>query len=128
MTEKLGNPDYYEVKQPDQNTRQLILQWFSRRCSNAVPTAAFHLVMLNTYFCATANLHYKHNLIEVTLLDERGKKLPGFETVYFPAHQVREWLQKHCTAKQRKKHCLSTLREQTANRQESLDDFYTYNV
>jgi hypothetical protein len=73
IAERVRIPDNYRVKQPDQDTRQLILQWFSRRGSNALLPAAFHLVLLNTYFGATANLHYKHNyLIEVTTNEERN--------------------------------------------------------
>jgi hypothetical protein len=34
---------------------------------------------------------------------------------YFPTQQIGEWLEKNCTLKQRTKHCLSALREHTAN-------------
>jgi hypothetical protein len=54
-------------------------------------------------------------------LGGRGKELSGWEA-YFPAHEIGEWLQKNCLSKQRNKHCLSTLREQTAKIQPLQDN------
>jgi hypothetical protein len=113
---------------PDEDTRQRTHHWFSRGGANTIPSGACHLVLLNTYICDTANLHSNYNLIEVTLSGERGTEFPGFEKAYFSAHQIREWLLKNCKTKQRKKHCLSTLREQTANQEAQQDRMYSSNV
>jgi hypothetical protein len=111
MAKRLGDPEYYEVKQPDDETRQRIIQWFSGCGSGAMPTDACHLVLLNTYFGEMANLHCNNNLIEVAVLEERGTTLLGFEKAFFPAHRIREWLEKNCASHGRTKHCLSALRK-----------------
>jgi hypothetical protein len=112
---RLGNPNLYEVKQPDEGSKESIQQWFFLVGSHAIPPTACHLVLLNTYFSANANLHYNFNLIEVTILEENGTKLSGFKKAYYPAHQIREWLERHCASQGRKKHIMSTLRSGTAD-------------
>jgi hypothetical protein len=89
MAKRLGNPDLYEVKQPDEGTNESIQQWFSSAGCIAIPPTACHLVLLKTYFSANENLHYNINLIEVTILEENGLKLSGWEKAYYPAHQIR---------------------------------------
>jgi hypothetical protein len=103
MAKRLGNPLYYEVKQPDEEASRRIQEWFS--LSNFIPSDAWYLVLLDTYYCAMANPLFSHNWIEVTVLGKLGKELSGWEKAYFPAHQNGEWVEK----------MLSTLREQTAN-------------
>jgi hypothetical protein len=51
--------------------------------SMLLPADAFHLVLRNSYYCAVANLHFPHNLIEVTVLKERKVELPGWVQAYF---------------------------------------------
>jgi hypothetical protein len=128
MATRLGNPHIYEVEQPDNETRKRINQWFSNGGSNDLPTNAQHLVLLNTHFCATAKLHFNHNLVAVSVLEKRGRELSGWELAYLPAHKVREWLEKHCAERQRKKHCLSVLRKQMVSQQLSLNNIYVYDV
>jgi hypothetical protein len=42
------------------------------------------------YFSSNENLLYNFNLIEVTILEENGTKLAGWEKAYYPAQQIRE--------------------------------------
>jgi hypothetical protein len=58
----------------------------------------------------------------VTVLGDRGKELTGWKKAYFTAHEIGKWLQKNYMSKQRNKHCLSILREQTAKIQLSQDN------
>jgi hypothetical protein len=128
MAARLGNPAYYEVKQPDDETRERIVEWISRGGSNAVPSDAWHLVLLNIYFSTMENVTVMYNWIEVTVLGKRGVLLEGWETAYFPAHEIGTWLEKNCASRQRKKHCLSALRKQTAIHhlsQESMHGHYS---
>jgi hypothetical protein len=53
--------------------------------------------------------------IEATVLKEQGRELFGWEKAYFHAHDIRDWLKKYCTNPQRKRHYLSSLRQQTLN-------------
>jgi hypothetical protein len=58
MSSKLGNPDLYEVNQPDVDTRQRISPMVFRDgsrgiVSNGIPSDACHLVLFNTYHCVT---------------------------------------------------------------------------
>jgi hypothetical protein len=115
IRQKTWKSELYEVKQPVEGTKESIQQWFSRVGSHAIPPTACHLVLLNTSFSANENLHYNFNLIEVTILEENGTKLSGFEKAYYPAHQNREWLERHCASQARKKHLMSTLRSRTAD-------------
>jgi hypothetical protein len=110
MAEKLGNPMYYDVKHPNDETRKYIRQWFSRGGPHKIPSDGLHLVLWNTYFSSTDNLVSSKNLIEVTVLGKGGIELSGWGNVYFPAHEIREWLIKNCSMAQRKKHVLSNLR------------------
>jgi hypothetical protein len=102
IAKRLGNPDLYELKQQDEGTKESIQQWFSNVGCHAIPSTACHLVLLNTYFSANENLHYNFTLIEVTILEENGTKLSGWEKVYCPAHQIRECLERHCASQGRK--------------------------
>jgi hypothetical protein len=115
LSVQLGNPKYYDVKQADEDTTNVIWQWLSNCGSNAVPFRAYHLVLLNTYYSGIANQHYINNLIEVAVLEERGKIMQGWERAYYRAHQISEWLQKYCDGSHRTKHCLSTLRKVASN-------------
>jgi hypothetical protein len=56
---------------------------------------AWHVLLLNTYYSATANQPVSNNLIVVVVLDERGKNMSGWETPYYPAQQIWEWLEEH---------------------------------
>jgi hypothetical protein len=122
MAKTLGNPLYYEVKQPDEEASWRIHEWFSNGRSTAIPAGARHLVLLDIYYCGMERPVFKYNWIEVTVLGDRGKELSGWKKAYFTAHEIGEWLQTNCTSKQRNKHCLSTLREQTAKIQLSQDN------
>jgi hypothetical protein len=62
--------------------------------------------------------------MEVTVLEEQGRELLGWEKAYVPAQQIREWLEKYCASQGRKKHCLSALRKQKENQLMSLDNIY----
>jgi hypothetical protein len=115
MTERLGNTYFYEVKEPDEQTKQRTQQWLSSGVSNALPSEACHLVLLNTFCFGKENVHFSYNLIEVTVLKEQGTELFGWEKAYFHAHDIRDWLKKYCTNPQRKRHYLSSLRQQTQN-------------
>jgi hypothetical protein len=133
IASRIGDPECFVVHQPDEHTSRHIHECLFRGgsidlLSMLLPADAFHLVLWNTYYCAVANLHFRHNLIEVPLLNERGVELSGWEQAYFPAHQIREWLEKHCAAKQRNRPCLSALQKKTANHQLSLDTMYNYNI
>jgi hypothetical protein len=133
IASRIGDPECFEVHRPDEHTRQHIHEWFCRGGSNdalsmLLPADAFHLVLQKSYYCAVANLHFRHNLIEVTVLKERGVELPGWEKAYFPAYQIRVWLEKNCSANQRKRHCLSALKKKTANHQLYQDNMYNYNI
>jgi hypothetical protein len=57
------------------------------------------------------------NLIEVSLMEENGTKLAGWENAFYPAHQIREWLERHCASQGRKKHVMSTLQSRMADEQ-----------
>jgi hypothetical protein len=91
--QKTWKSELYEVKQPDEGAEESIQQWFSRVGSHAIPPTACHLVLLNTYFSASENLHSNFNLIEVTILEENGTKLSGFEKAYYAVHPIQEWLE-----------------------------------
>jgi hypothetical protein len=101
LAKKLGNPAYYEVEHPEEETKRRIYQWFSHGVSNSIPADAWHLVLLDTYYCAMPNPLFIHNWIEVTVLGKRGKELSGWEKTYFPAQQIGERLEKNCAVKQR---------------------------
>jgi hypothetical protein len=116
-----GNQLYYEVDKLDDEARERIDQWFSRDSTRAIPIEACHLVLLHTYKYATetANQESSDNIIAVAVLGERGKELTGWENAYFSAQQIQGWLTKHCSTKQKKKHCLSKLRKQITTGQRS---------
>jgi hypothetical protein len=75
MAGRLGNPEYFEVKQPDDATRQLIQEHLRRTGSNVIPSDACHLGLLNTYCSQTEHQHVNFNWIEVSVLGQRGKEL-----------------------------------------------------
>jgi hypothetical protein len=46
----------------------------------------------------------------------RSPEFSGWEKkAYFTANQIPEWLEKHCAAKQRKRHCLSATAKEDGN-------------
>jgi hypothetical protein len=94
-----GNPAYYEAKQPEEEAKRRIYLWFSHGGSNSISADAWHLVLLDTYYCAMANPLFSHNWIEVRVLGKRGNQLSGWEKAYFPAHLIGEWLEKNCVSK-----------------------------
>jgi hypothetical protein len=60
------------------DTRKRINQWYFRdgsggKVSNEIPAGVCHSVLLDTYYCATPNQHFCHNLIAVTVLEEGGR-------------------------------------------------------
>jgi hypothetical protein len=109
MTTKLGNPLYFEVKQLDDETKRLIHQSTVSGVSNAVPEHAWHLVLVNTYFGPIPDQPHEYNVVEVTVLGQGGRQLPGLERVCFPVYSVKNWMRKHCGVTGRKKHILSAL-------------------
>jgi hypothetical protein len=42
------------------------------------------------------NQQFEYNVVEVAVLEERGKQLSGYENAYFPVYRIQEWLKK-CT-------------------------------
>jgi hypothetical protein len=122
MAKRLGKPLYYEVKQPDEEESRWIHKWLSNGRSTAISAGARLLVVLDTNYCGMERLVFKYTWIEVTVLGDRGKELLGSEKAYFIAPEIGDWLQKNCLSQQRNKHCLSTLREQTAKIQLSKDN------
>jgi hypothetical protein len=115
MAGRLGNPEYFEVKQTSNVTRLAIQQHLSQGSSIAIPLEACHLVLLNTYCLQTENKRSNFNWIEVAVLGQRGKELPGWERAYFPDYQIGNWLRKHCASPGRKKNVLSALRCRSAD-------------
>jgi hypothetical protein len=85
LAKRLGNPAYYEVKQPDEETKRRIYRWFSLGVSNSLTAYAWHLALLDTYYSAMPNPLFIHNWIEVTALGKRGKELSEWEKAYLPA-------------------------------------------
>jgi hypothetical protein len=96
MAARLGNPAYYEVRPPDEETGRRIVEWTSRGGSKAVPSGAWHLVLLNIYFSEMENNtgNNNHNWIEVTVLGKGGNILTGWEMAYFPPHEIGVWLER----------------------------------
>lgn len=105
LVSRLGNPLYFVVNQPDEAIEQNIVPGKS----NEIPPEAFHLVLLNTYFCQIPNQPCKYNVLEINVLGSGGGEMPGYERTYFPVHRVQSWITKHCKLKGRKKHVLSAL-------------------
>ena len=108
MSARLGNPAYYEVIQPNEETTHLMEQHLVN--SNSIPKLAWHLVLLNTYFSLIPDQSFQYNVVEVTVLEKGGSQLSGYERAFFPVHRVQSWMDKHCSMTKRKKHLLSTLR------------------
>jgi hypothetical protein len=48
-----------------------------------IPKDTRHLMLLNCYFCAMENQLFQYNVVEVTILEERGNELSGYENAYF---------------------------------------------
>jgi hypothetical protein len=46
-----------------------------------------------SYYTTKMDHHFSNNLIAVAVLKERGTNMSGLETTYYPAQQIREWLQ-----------------------------------
>lgn len=115
MSARLGNPAYYEVIQPNEETTHLMEQHMVN--SNSIPKLAWHLVLLNTYFSLIPDQSFQYNVVEVTVLEKGGSQLSGYERAFFPVHRVQSWMDKHCSMTKRKKHLLSTLRSRKGDEQ-----------
>jgi hypothetical protein len=121
MAAKLGDPFFYEVRQSDEETTQLMNQWVLDGNSKDIPKDAWHLILINTYFGPIPNESSQRNIIEVTILAEGGRELSGYEKAFFPVHRIHNWMIKHCTMRHQKKHVLSTLRCGTAMKRGAKD-------
>jgi hypothetical protein len=101
MTSKLGDPDYFVVSHSDMDTRKWITQWYFRDgsggiASNEIPVGACHLVWSDTYYFATPDQHFCHNLIAETVLKEGGRK-----NAFCATHQIADWLKRLCALRQK---------------------------
>jgi hypothetical protein len=67
--------------------------------------------LLFRYFSAMENQQFEYNVVEMVLLEERGKDLSGSENAYFPVYRIQEWLKEHCCKLKRSKHVMSMLPE-----------------
>jgi hypothetical protein len=52
--------------------------WVENIISDGIPKNAWHLVLLNCYFSAMENQQLEYNVVEVAVLEERGKELSGY--------------------------------------------------
>jgi hypothetical protein len=131
LAASVGNPLYYEVKKPDSETKQSIMSWIEKGNLYDIPCHAHHLVLLNCYFCARENQPWYFNLVQVTVLEEGGKELSGYQIAFFPVYKIQEWLTKQCVRQGRNnKHVLSTLRPKHTSNHPFLpdDDMYNYSI
>jgi hypothetical protein len=93
MAAGFGNPMLYEVNQPDDERKQMTRKGFEKI---EIPKIARHLVLLNLYFCGMENQLFQYNVVEVTVLEERGTELFGYENAHFPVYRIQEWLKENC--------------------------------
>jgi hypothetical protein len=114
------------VKKRDDETKQRIMQWFQNNSLEEIPKDAWHLVLLNSYYCAKENPERSSNLVEVTVLAERGVEMSGYQTAYFPLYRIQQWLKENCCEHERKRHVLSRLQSQTGRI--LRNDMYTYSL
>jgi hypothetical protein len=115
MAARLGNPLYFHVKQPNEDTRHQIDKWFAGENSKEIPQDAWHLVLVDRYFGTIPDQPFQYNIIEVTVFGQRGWQLSGYERACFPVHKVQSWMTKHCAVTRRKKHVLSALESRMAD-------------
>jgi hypothetical protein len=112
MAAGLGNPMLCKEKQPDEERKQMIKNWFEKTDSDEVPNNARHLVLWNCYFCAMENQMFQFNVVEVSVLEERGAEISGYEKAYFPVYRIQEWLKDNCCKQKRRRHVMSKLRRE----------------
>ena len=121
----MGNPMLYEVKKPDDDTKMRIKEWFQKK-SDEIPEKAWHMVLMNCFFCGLDNTQFEYNILEVTLLEEGGTELSGYEIAYFPVYRIQPWLKENGCKRKRKRHVMSKLRRQTTK--SFYEEICCYNV
>jgi hypothetical protein len=102
LVSRLGNPLYFVVNQPDEAIEQNIVPGKS----NEIPPEAFHLVLLNTYFCQIPNQPCKYNVLEINVLGSGGGEVPGYERTLLSGAQGSKLDNKALQTEREKEACL----------------------
>jgi hypothetical protein len=55
---------------------------------------------------------FQFNVVEVSVLEERGAEISGYEEAYFPVYRIQEWLKENCCKRKRRRHVMSKLRKE----------------
>jgi hypothetical protein len=116
LAERIGKNLYYEVLQPNEETRSQIESFVVPGNPWNIPTDTCHLVLHQTFVCPVPGQPISCNFVEVSILGNWGVLLPGYVKTYFSVYIIRSWILKNCAVIRRKHHVLSTLQSRTVDR------------
>jgi hypothetical protein len=116
FAERIGNPLYYEVQEPSEETRHQLPNLVFSGHPQEIPADACHLVLHQTFLCPLPDQPISCNSIQVTILGKGGVMLPKYEKTYLSVYKISNWIVKNCAVIRRKHHVLSTLQSRTVDR------------